>query len=68
MPIIDITLVEGRAEEDIDAMMMEIADAVERTIKAPRQTIRIMVRDIPPSRFAIGGRSKAKDALSKAQS
>lgn len=60
MPIIDVTLVEGRSPEAKRALLKELTDAAERTLGAPRQTIRVMIREIPADHFAVGGIPKSE--------
>jgi Tautomerase enzyme len=38
--------------------MKEITDAVERTLGAPRQSIRVIIREVPPFHFAVAGEPK----------
>jgi 4-oxalocrotonate tautomerase len=58
MPLVEITLVEGRPAEARASLMKEITDVVERTLGAPRQTIRVIIREVPPFHFAVGGEPK----------
>ncbi|NYZ15582.1 2-hydroxymuconate tautomerase [Azospirillum sp. RWY-5-1] len=59
MPIIDITLVQGRPDDRIERLIAEVTDAAVRSLDAPRETVRVVVREVPPSRFGVAGRSKA---------
>lgn len=58
MPIVEITLVQGRPVDARLNLMKEITDAVERTLGAPRQTIRVIIHEVPPFHFAVGGEPK----------
>ena len=55
MPLIEITLVEGRPAEARAALMKQITDVVETTLGAPRQSIRVIIREVPAFHFAVGG-------------
>lgn len=55
MPLVEITMIEGRNREQKRALMAEITDAVERTLAVPRESIRIAIREVPPEHWAIGG-------------
>lgn len=55
MPLIEITMIEGRSAEQKKEMMAGITDVVERTAGVSRQAIRIAIREIPPQHWAIGG-------------
>ncbi len=55
MPIIDITLLEGRDLATKKILMREVTDAVEKSLGSPRSSIRVLVRDVPKSHFSVGG-------------
>jgi 4-oxalocrotonate tautomerase len=59
MPIIQVTLVEGRAEEKIQQFIRQVARVASETLNAPIQTVRVMVNEVPPTRFAVGERLKS---------
>ena len=54
MPIVQITLVEGRPDEMVEQCIKEVGETVSRTLNAPLETIRVMVYDVAPNRFAVG--------------
>jgi 4-oxalocrotonate tautomerase len=58
MPIIQITLVAGRTDEQKAAMYKEVTEAVHRTLGAPRENVRIMINEIPAKHFAVAGTAK----------
>ena len=55
MPLVDITMAEGRSEESIRALIAAVTDAVERTVAPRRETIRVIVREVSTDRWANGG-------------
>ena len=55
MPIVEITLIEGRTHEDKTRLVTEVTDAVVSSIRAPREAVRIIIREVPPWHFAAGG-------------
>ncbi|MCF8478858.1 MAG: 2-hydroxymuconate tautomerase family protein [Rhodospirillum sp.] len=55
MPLVEVTIMEGRPREKKDAMMKEVAEAVNRTLDAPMETIRVVIREVPPSHWSVGG-------------
>lgn len=59
MPIIQITLVEGRDNKDIEKCIRNVALTVHETLHAPLETIRVMVNEVPPNRFSVGTRLKS---------
>ncbi|MCL4149434.1 UNVERIFIED_CONTAM: hypothetical protein GTU68_012382 [Idotea baltica] len=60
MPIIDITLLEGRDLATKQALLRNVTDAVEKTLNAPRESIRVLVREVPKSHYAVGGIPKSE--------
>jgi 4-oxalocrotonate tautomerase len=58
MPIIQITLVAGRSDEQKAAMYKEVTEAVHRTLGAPRENVRIMINEVPAKHFAVAGMAK----------
>lgn len=54
MPLIEVTLTEGRSPEKLRAMISELTDALVTTEVAPKEAIRVIVREIPSTHFAAG--------------
>jgi 4-oxalocrotonate tautomerase len=59
MPLVRITLVEGRDSERIERCIRAVAQTVHAELGAPMDSIRVMVEELPPSRFAVGDRLKS---------
>lgn len=59
MPIIDVTLLEGRSKEAKISLIRELTSAAERAIGAPPASIRVILREVPPEHFAVAGVTKA---------
>ena len=55
MPIITISLVEGRTAERKSALLREVTDAVARVLEAPPESIRVLLAEIPAAHWAVGG-------------
>lgn len=66
MPLVEVTLTEGRTAEQIRAMIREITGAVERAVAAPKDSIRVVVREIPTTHFAAGDVTIAERRASSA--
>jgi 4-oxalocrotonate tautomerase len=62
MPIIEVTMIEGRSKEKKAALMRALTDATENAIGVPRPSIRVILREVPAEHFAVGGVSKAETA------
>ncbi|UED87885.1 2-hydroxymuconate tautomerase [Streptomyces profundus] len=54
MPLVEVTLVEGRPPEQLRALITRVTDAVEETIGAPRATVRVILREVPAAHWAAG--------------
>ncbi len=62
MPVIHISLVEGRSDEKKQALYREVTDAVIRALGVPRDNVRIILHELPAKNFAVGGIQKAAPA------
>lgn len=55
MPLVEITLVEGRSPEKLQALIRAVTTAVQESLGVPRETIRVILREVPATHWAIGG-------------
>lgn len=60
MPIIQITMLEGRDQETIETCMRNIAHSVQKSLEVPLTSIRIVVNEVPKNRFAVGDTLKSE--------
>lgn len=60
MPIIEVTMLEGRSKEQKAGLIAELTDAAIRAVDAPRQSVRVILREIPAEHFGVAGKSKAE--------
>lgn len=54
MPVVHVTLTEGRSPETIRTMISKVTDALVEAEVAPQQNIRVLVNEIPREHFAAG--------------
>jgi 4-oxalocrotonate tautomerase len=54
MPFIQVNLAEGRSPEQLRALISEVTAAVEHSISAPKQSIRVVIQEIPRTHWAAG--------------
>ncbi|WP_370891371.1 4-oxalocrotonate tautomerase family protein [Janibacter sp. GXQ6167] len=54
MPLIEVTLTQGRTPEQIRSMISALTHAVADSIDAPIPSIRVVVREVPTTHFAAG--------------
>lgn len=59
MPIIQVTLVEGRDDATVENFVREVAQTASRTLDAPLSSVRVMVNTVPPNHFSVGDRLKS---------
>jgi 4-oxalocrotonate tautomerase len=55
MPLIEITMIEGRSPEMKKELMKNVTNTVAETINAKKETIRIVIREVPKEHWAVGG-------------
>lgn len=58
MPIIHISLVEGRDTQAVKACLKAIARTVHETLGVPLDSIRVFANEVPSTHWAIGERTK----------
>lgn len=60
MPIVRMTLVQGREEARIQECMRAVARAVHETLGAPMGAIRVIVDQVPASLWMVGEHTRAE--------
>ena len=60
MPIIHVTLVEGRDNEKVEKFIKKVAEVAHEELDAPYPSIRVFVDEIPANRFAVGQTLKSE--------
>lgn len=54
MPLVEVTLVQGRPAESIRALISNVTEAVVASVGSPKESVRVIVREIPPTHWAAG--------------
>ncbi len=62
MPIIQVNIAAGRTAQQKAAAFVEITDAVVRTLDVRPEQVRIIINEVNPEHFAIGGQTMAAHA------
>lgn len=57
MPVVQVHLLEGRSDEQKEAVITEITEAMYRAVGAPKESIRVIISEMPKQHFGIGGKS-----------
>jgi 4-oxalocrotonate tautomerase len=47
VPLVEVTLVEGRTPAQLRGLITALTDAVEGAIGAPRANVRVVLREVP---------------------
>lgn len=62
MPLAQISILEGRSPEMIVRMAEAVTAAISESLSAPRDTIRVVVTEIPAEKWFVAGQSMAQRA------
>lgn len=54
MPLVEVTLVEGRSPDQLRTLISTLTDAVESSLGAARDSVRVVLREVPPTHWAAG--------------
>ena len=54
MPIVEVTLAEGRSPEKIRALITAVTNAVCESVDSPKSSVRVVVREVPKTHWAAG--------------
>lgn len=54
MPLVEVTLTEGRSPEQLRTLISGLSNAVVDAINAPLANVRVIVREVPTTHFAAG--------------
>ncbi len=54
MPIIEVNLTAGRSPEQLRTLITRLTDAVQDAIGSQRDTIRVIIREVPRTHYAAG--------------
>ncbi|MFD1243764.1 2-hydroxymuconate tautomerase [Paralysiella testudinis] len=55
MPIIQVHMMEGRSDAQKEALIAEITAAVVHALGAPKESVRVLIDEMPKQHFGIGG-------------
>jgi 4-oxalocrotonate tautomerase len=54
VPLVEVTLVEGRTDEQLRALISKLTAAVVDSVGAPRENVRVVLREVPATHWAAG--------------
>jgi 4-oxalocrotonate tautomerase len=56
MPIINVQIIEGRPKEKVAEVIQNITNTVSETLEAPKETVRVIVTEIPKTHWGKAGK------------
>lgn len=59
MPIIEVSLLEGRSKEKKLALIKALTEAAVVSLDAPIESVRVILREMPLEHYGIAGKTKA---------
>jgi 4-oxalocrotonate tautomerase len=54
MPLVEVTLTQGRSDSQLRSLIHELHEAVVRAVDAPPAAVRVIVREVPAAHWASG--------------
>ncbi len=54
MPLVEVTIVQGRSPEQLRALISGLTAAVCESVGAPKESVRVVVREVPATHWAAG--------------
>jgi 4-oxalocrotonate tautomerase len=54
VPLVEVTLTEGRTPQQLRTLVHELHAAVVSAIDAPSESVRVIIREVPPTHWAAG--------------
>jgi len=67
MPIVRIELLQGRAPKVKNELIARVTDAVVTTLGVDPDQVRVLLYELPPEHWAVGGQTKAMQQSAFAQ-
>lgn len=67
MPLIEVTLTEGRTPEQLRALIHELTESVVKTQVAKKESVRVVLREVPKTHFAAADETLAERAERQAR-
>jgi 4-oxalocrotonate tautomerase len=55
MPLVEITLAQGRSPEQLRGLMSAVTEAVVTSVGAPVESVRVVLREVPKTHWSAGG-------------
>jgi 4-oxalocrotonate tautomerase len=59
MPLVQVSLIEGRPAEVAERLIAELTETIVRVLGAPKESVRVILYEVPADRWGVAGVSKA---------
>lgn len=59
MPIVQIQILQGREQKQIQHLIMNVTDAVAKSLEVDTERVRVLVTEIPDTHWGVGGKPKS---------
>jgi 4-oxalocrotonate tautomerase len=59
MPLVQVTLIEGRSIDAKMALIAGLTDAIIDALGAPRTAVRVILHEVPAAHWGVGGVAKS---------
>ena len=66
MPLVQISMIEGRDAALVSECARQVARTIHQTLGAPMASIRVLVNELPATHWAIGDQTRAEIDAEKA--
>jgi 4-oxalocrotonate tautomerase len=63
MPLLQVSLLEGRSPGLREELIAELTETVVRVLDSPRETVRVILNEVPSTHWGAGGVSKHRQRL-----
>ncbi|MCK6258909.1 4-oxalocrotonate tautomerase [Fictibacillus sp. KIGAM418] len=58
MPIIQVQIIKGRSDEQIQNMIASVTEAAASTLDVKQEQVRVLVTEVEGKHWAVGGKAK----------
>ncbi len=65
MPLIQVSMMEGRPKEKIERVISNLTETISETLEVPKESVRVLVTEVPKSHWGIAGESVEKRNANK---
>ena len=60
MPVINVQMLAGRTADQKAMLIRELAETTKKVLGVPDEALRIILTEVPPEHWGVGGRSMAQ--------